>query len=125
MTETYYCWKCAEPLTDLILPLSRREECLKCCADQHVCKMCVHFSDNGRCEEERAEVVRDSEKANFCDYFSPTKENRGNSAITNKSEQAKAQLAALFGDPEPAKQDSSELSPAELAEQKLRDMLGG
>jgi hypothetical protein len=51
---------------------------------------------------------------------------RSKQLIKKKSDQAKAQLAELFGDPvvEHTSVDEN-LSPAELAEKKLREMLGG
>ena len=104
--------------------MSRREECDKCKADQHVCNMCMYYL-KGRCEEERAEHISDTERANFCDYFKPS-----NTVFKvfdkQKSDKAKAQLAELFGDPIVEQASSEEdLSPAELAEKKLRKMLGG
>jgi hypothetical protein len=104
--------------------MSRREECDKCKADQHVCNMCLYYV-KGRCEEERAEHISDTEKANFCDYFKPS--NTAFKAINKqKSDNAKAKLAELFGDLIVEKTSSDEsLSPAELAEKKLREMLGG
>jgi hypothetical protein len=88
--------------------------------------MCQHFDGRGGCNEERAEQVSDTEKANFCDYFSPSGQvfaQTGN----QKAVEAKAQLAALFGDEAQVADDTSDqqpLSPAEIAERKLRDMLG-
>lgn len=126
MTIALHCWKCGLPLKDVIFPMSRREECSQCSADQHVCKMCQHFDGRGGCNEERAEQVSDTEKANFCDYFSPSGQvfaQTGN----QKAVEAKAQLAALFGDEAQVADDTSDqqpLSPAEIAERKLRDMLG-
>lgn len=124
MSDNYLCWKCGESLVDLILPMSRREECAKCSADQHVCKMCDSYNNLGRCEEDRAEHISDTERANFCDYFKPT-QNAFSSAGQDKSAQAKAKLAELFGDPIPENNsEDTSLSPAELAEKKLREMLG-
>ncbi len=121
MTEEFICWRCSVPLTDLILPMSRREECSACQADQHVCKMCEFFI-NGRCEEERAEHVSDTDRANFCDYFKPSSQQ--NNHNTDKSAAAKAQLAALFGDELTEDNKNAEnLTPSELAEKKLRQML--
>jgi hypothetical protein len=86
--------------------------------------MCLYYV-NGRCEEERAEHISNTERANFCDYFKPS--NTAFKAIDKqKSNNAKAQLAELFGDPIIEKTSSDEgLSPAELAEKRLREMLGG
>lgn len=128
MTNTFNCWNCGKALTNVILPFSRREECVSCGTDQHVCKMCVYFDENNRlgCNEERAEQVVDRERANFCDYFEPSTK-ASNDGQEDKSRKAKAQLAALFGDEvddsNSSDADEPELTPAELAEKKLRDML--
>ncbi|MEP4890516.1 MAG: hypothetical protein ABJV04_10845 [Aliiglaciecola sp.] len=130
-TSQLTCWKCGHNLTDVIFPMSRREECANCSADQHVCKMCKDYDGRGGCNEPRAEQVSDPEKANFCDYFSAS----GETFKVNhedKAQRAKAQLAALFGDePEDdantkSTTESAEqpLTPAQIAEQKLRDLLG-
>lgn len=127
MAENFTCWQCGADLKDVILPMSRREECAECHADQHVCKMCVHLDGKGFCREDRAEDQSDQEKANFCDYFSPA-----NKAFVDKDKQkaldAKAKLAELFGDPvednNQEKDAQKTLTPAEIAEQKLREMLG-
>ncbi|MFT4937631.1 MAG: hypothetical protein ACI88A_000648 [Paraglaciecola sp.] len=139
MSEIFTCWKCGESLTDVILPMSRREECVGCGADQHVCKMCVFFDskNSGSCNEEKAEPPSDTEHANFCDYFKPSTD-AFSAASEKKSEQAKANFAALFGDTDNTqdnseldtedageKVDTKKLSPGEIAEQKLRDLLGG
>lgn len=124
MSNEFICWKCGANLINVILPMSRREECEKCQADQHVCNMCWYYV-KGRCEEERAEHISNPKHANFCDYFKPS--NKAFKMIDiKKSEKAKAQLAELFGDPiiEQTSSDES-LSPGELAEKKLREMLNG
>lgn len=132
MTDTLVCWHCGKELVDVILPMSRREECSHCGVDQHVCKMCVHFEAKFRsgCNEERAEAVSDAEKANFCDYFSPQYGKRASPA-QQKALNAKRQLAALFGElPEDDKQrdeqvnEQAPLSKAELAKQKLKELFG-
>lgn len=131
MTDSFICWKCGDTLTGLILPMSRREECANCKADQHVCKMCVFFdgiSSRGGCNESRAEDVSDKECANFCDYFKLVNVALNTKTIKfhdkQKSDEAKAKFAELFGDPiaEEGNTDK-EHTPAELAEKKLRDML--
>ncbi len=48
-----------------------REECEKCGSDLHCCK-CCKFYDTGsynECRETSADVVRDKERFNHCDYF--------------------------------------------------------
>jgi len=86
--------------------------------------MCLYYL-KGRCEEERAEHISDPERANFCDYFKPN--NKVFKTLDKqKSDKAKAELAALFGDELPEKnQDDESLSPVELADKKLREMLNG
>lgn len=124
MTKRFNCWQCGKPLLDVILPMSRREECSYCHADQHVCKMCTDYEERKGCTEDRAESVSDREKANFCDYFAPAQKVHKASG-PNKSDLAKAKLAALFGDPPPEIEETdSTLSPQQLAEKKLREMLG-
>lgn len=128
MSRELSCWQCGAELKNVIFPMSRREECAQCSADQHVCKMCKEFDGRGDCNEPRAEQVSDPEKANFCDYFSPSGETF---AVTGnqKAQDAKAQLAALFGE-QPAESEqvllneNQDLTPAQIAERKLRDMLG-
>lgn len=93
------CWKCGAPLREVIMPMSRREVCPACEADQHVCKMCSHYDPAlaDACEEDQAEPVSDKENANFCDYFLPGgKQYR--QKVRQEAEAAKAHLAQLFGD---------------------------
>ncbi len=129
MSDQCICWHCGKVLEEIILPMSRREECGACGSDQHVCKMCVFFNDSGRgdCKEERAEWISDRERANFCDYFKPSVNGAASSSKTHSvNEQAQAEFAELFGDtPKPSvKPEGKEKSAAEIAEQQLRDLLG-
>ena len=98
MTKQIQCWQCGNTLT-VLLPLSRRETCDACNADQHVCRLCKHYAANlsDQCNEDRAEAVTDKERANFCDYFdpNPTAYQGGGDPKQNA---AKAKLDALFGD---------------------------
>ncbi|MGI9283944.1 MAG: hypothetical protein ACR2P1_00995 [Pseudomonadales bacterium] len=96
MKEAYVCWRCGAHLVELILPMSRREECPSCAVDQHVCKMCQSYAPNlsDGCSEERAEEVTDKERANFCDYFSPMT----NVYKAKESPDSTEQLDDLFGD---------------------------
>lgn len=134
VSDRLSCWQCGNILKNVILPMSRREECPLCSADQHVCKMCKEFDGRNNCSESRAEDVSDREKANFCDYFSPSGavsvKASGQQARKQKESDAKAQLAALFGEEAESEPDAEmlnqkeSLTPAELAERKLREMLG-
>jgi len=119
------CWKCNKPLVNVILPMSRREECIHCQADQHVCLLCEFYDKRMGCNEERAESVSQLDKANFCDYFKPTYRTFEHPE-KNKADIAKAKFAELFGDElsETPVADAS-LSAQELAEKKLRELLSG
>lgn len=92
------CWKCGASLAALSLPLRRVDECRSCSAELHVCKLCEFYDITvaKHCREPIAEIVRDKERANYCDYFKPRP-----SAYTTKGQAeatgAKAQLDALFG----------------------------
>jgi hypothetical protein len=67
------CWKCGASLAALTLPLRRLEECPKCRAELHVCRMCVDYDTAvaKHCREPIAEEVREKTRANFCDFFKP------------------------------------------------------
>lgn len=128
MSKKMVCWQCGSTLENVIFPVSRREECLFCHADQHVCKMCKEFDGSAHCQEPRAEEPKDREKANFCDYFLPSFQNFVKAKNTS-AENAKAKLAELFGEDTidivntSNTQTDEQLSPQQIAEQKLRDLL--
>jgi hypothetical protein len=76
------CNKCGRPIeADTI---SFRDECPVCREDLHVCLNCI-FYDTGKsnsCREDKADFVKEKDRANFCEYFrfterkaqAPTKE---------------------------------------------------
>jgi hypothetical protein len=92
------CWKCGTSLADYTLPLRRLEECRKCGAELHVCKLCEWYdiAVAKHCREPIAEEVKDKEHANFCDYFKPRPGAYSDAGIAAAT-QAKSQLDALFG----------------------------
>ena len=66
------CFSCGT-VNELADRVGRRDECEKCMADLHACKNC-RFYDPGaynECKESSADVVREKEESNFCDYFEP------------------------------------------------------
>ena len=103
------CWKCRKEIA--IEKPVRGDECPLCHADLHVCKAC-DFYENGAhndCRESSADMVTDKERANFCDYFRPSKRllsgagaerSRSTEAINtgkSKADAARDAFNALFG----------------------------
>lgn len=78
--------------------IGRREECPQCRADVHVCKNC-EFHDvkaYNECRETQAEVVREKDRANYCDYFTPKINGVGG---VDKAAALRAAAEALFRKP--------------------------
>lgn len=100
MAEPLSCWRCGASLAELSLPLSRRDECPKCRAELHVCRMCVHYAPRlpRGCDEDDAPDVRNKETANFCDYYKPSP-TAFDAAGARGDAAARAELAKLFGEP--------------------------
>ncbi|MBT8086723.1 MAG: hypothetical protein KJO46_01755 [Gammaproteobacteria bacterium] len=99
MSQQITCYRCGASLSDLSLPLSRRDQCPECTAELHVCKMCVHFDASvpRQCREDGAEDVTEKERANFCDWFKPS-EHAFDPQRKSEAEAAAAALNALFGE---------------------------
>jgi hypothetical protein len=98
MSHSLVCWKCGADLAALTLPLARRDECARCRAELHVCKLCVDYDEQvaKRCREPVAEEVSDKERANFCDYFQP-RPGAWVARDTTPAELARSELERLFG----------------------------
>ncbi|HEX6994785.1 MAG TPA: hypothetical protein VF339_11640 [Gammaproteobacteria bacterium] len=114
MTPPLLCWRCGASLAELSLPLSRRDECPKCRAELHVCRMCVHYAPRlvRGCDEDDAPDVRDKETANFCDYYKPSPQ-AFDAAQASADAAARAELAKLFGEPAAGAGDADGKPPAE------------
>jgi hypothetical protein len=97
MAHELVCWKCGASLADVTLPLRRLEECPKCRAQLHVCRMCREYDVRvtGACREQGAEEVRNKEGANFCDFFRPRPD--AHSGRSTAADQALSELNKLFG----------------------------
>ena len=98
MPHDLVCWKCGAALAALTLPLSRRDECPRCRAELHVCRMCVEYdvAYPKYCREPIAEDVSDRTRSNFCDYFKP----RADAYVpgdAGDAERARRELEQLFG----------------------------
>jgi hypothetical protein len=75
--------------------VGRRDECSQCMADLHVCKNCRFYDPSAynECRETSADVVREKEESNFCDFFEPG----GGTYEKSKRDALLAQAEALFG----------------------------
>lgn len=121
MNGPLVCWRCGASLEELLAPFRRIEQCPRCAADLHVCRMCGFYrpSLSSGCDEPLAEHVSEKERANFCEYFKP-KANayvRGNEVPSK----AAAELYSLFGMTEAAQDGRAE---AEKARRKLEELFG-
>lgn len=89
-----HCFSCGTEMSFPHVP-GRRDECPKCGADVHVCRNCRNYDRNAynECREPSAEVVREKDRANFCDFFQPG--SGGVSAVDQKKD-LMAAAEALF-----------------------------
>ena len=88
------CFGCGAPL-EYSDRVSFREECTHCSEDVHVCKNC-QFYDPGsynECRETSADVVKDKERANYCDFFQAGSDSGGEK---QKKEDLLSAAEALF-----------------------------
>lgn len=94
MSVTWVCFSCQTKHTQE-MRLSYREECPSCHADAHVCKNCQFYDVTAynECREPSAERVVEKERANFCDYFTPSGQAQG---VQSQKDELKAAAEALF-----------------------------
>ena len=93
MAETKFkCFSCGTEITLPHVP-GRRDECPKCRADLHACRNCKNYDGNSynECKEPVAEVVREKDRANFCDFFQV-----GGNGPIDKAKDLRAAAEALF-----------------------------
>ena len=122
------CWNCGASLAELPRPITRHMNCPACFEDLHCCRMCRHFTDNATnpCDDERAEPPVHKEGANFCDFYRPASDSY-RAGRRERSEQAQANLSALFSNREtndtaqPAA-GRGETEAASAARRKLDDL---
>jgi hypothetical protein len=98
MAHNLVCWKCGADLSALSLPLSRRDECARCRAELHVCRLCIEYDTSvaKQCREPTAEEVSNKIAANFCDFFVP-RPGAYVASDTSAAERARLELEKLFG----------------------------
>ena len=115
------CWRCGAGLAGLSLPLARLDECPACTMPLHVCRMCRYF-DAGvprQCREDDAEEVREKERPNFCDYFTPSPDAFSPTARDADAE-ARRRLESLFGGGDEAQEGGGARDPVSAAEALFR-----
>jgi len=118
MSETYTCWKCGNPLPDLLLPMARHEECPHCRAQLHVCRMCEFFDTAApqQCREPVADPVSDKQRANFCGYLQINP--HAFTMPSDQTDESHRRLDALFGG-----ESSASASESRTAEDESREQL--
>ena len=89
------CFHCQKEIPVIDQKVSFREECPSCRSDAHVCKNCDFYDPKvyNECKETSADVVREKERANYCDFFQPS--GRGQKTGPTK-EDLRAKAEALF-----------------------------
>ena len=98
MANEFACWNCGKSVADVPLPISRHANCSHCFEVLHCCRMCRHYEPDAHitCDHDRAEPPVVKESANFCEYFRPA--NKFDAGSRARSQEAKSDLAALFGE---------------------------
>ena len=93
--KKYLCWNCSHEI-DTRVKVSRRDECISCGADLHVCKNCKFWDESyhNECRENISHYIRDRAKANFCMSFTIRATSEEDADEAND---ARSKLEALFG----------------------------
>jgi hypothetical protein len=78
--------------------VGRRDVCSSCGAELHACRHCRHFdlAVAKECKEPFAEVPRDKDGANFCEFFQI---GEGGRTDQERKDQVVSAFAALFKKP--------------------------
>jgi hypothetical protein len=78
--------------------VSRKEECPQCGSDVHCCLNCTNYDTaaHNRCREPQAEWVTDRERANFCDFFTPNRNAKGDPRKSAVMQDARSAFENLF-----------------------------
>ena len=92
------CHACGYDLSDTRL-IGRRDTCLSCGTDLHVCANCTAFDPTawrGQCREPQAEPPSDKNAANACDWFTLRVGSWEPKAQDDAAAKARAALEAIF-----------------------------
>ncbi len=89
------CFQCLKSISLATTEIGRREECPSCHSDMHVCKNCEFYDVKvyNECRESQAEVCREKDRANFCDFFRPK---TGLRSMNDEKAKMMAAAEALF-----------------------------
>lgn len=95
------CKKCGNQINKSSSEITRNSTCEFCGADLHSCINCKFYSPGSHydCRETVEELVKDKDRANFCDFFSVATIIQGSTdaSAQDKAAKAKAAFNALFG----------------------------
>lgn len=91
----FNCFNCGTELVYAHSP-GRRDECSKCSADVHVCRNCKNYDPKvyNECREPQADLVKERDRANFCDFFQPAAP--GGATASDRAKDLRAAAEALF-----------------------------
>jgi hypothetical protein len=96
MIHVKTCYKCHHALT-ISRNIGRKDVCPSCGVDLHCCLNCEFYDRvaSKQCREPVAELVKDKERANFCDFFAFA-ETRVTGGPGPDAERARKSLDDLF-----------------------------
>ncbi|MFY9223633.1 MAG: hypothetical protein WAQ98_13255 [Blastocatellia bacterium] len=92
------CFHCKKEIS-ITSKVSRLDSCPQCHRDLHVCLNCSFYDPfaHKQCREPASEQVRDKEKSNFCEYFTPNQKGTPDAlASKSKSDDARNAFDNLF-----------------------------
>jgi hypothetical protein len=92
------CYHCGAAISPE-LTKQRSAVCPQCSRDLRVCLNCKFYSpgDHWDCRENISELVKDKDRSNFCDWFSPNTKKRDGQGGAEKDKSAKKAFDDLFG----------------------------
>ena len=95
------CFHCGNSFPD-DFKIYRSTTCPSCGKDAKVCLNCRFYSPGSHwdCSETIHEAVREKDRSNFCDFFSPKAAPAGGGAGAQKAGKARSQFDSLFGNDE-------------------------
>ncbi|MFQ5633165.1 MAG: hypothetical protein ACE5I1_30730 [bacterium] len=92
--KSMFCFHCKKEIAEGT-KIFRQSVCENCGSYLRCCLNCKNHDPvaYNQCREPMAEIVKEKDKANFCDYFDPKKEEPEENM---RAEEARQRLEALF-----------------------------